>query len=155
MRQRIQNIKKQCNPNVLELQSTSNWTDSTKFDRSECSKLRNGKTYDGTKNISTGWSGSHWASARTGKNVFSTILGPNAPSCVGSTYDDHAGIMSASSYHSGGVQCALGDGAVKFITDSVDTGPATNVVCVQYGPSPFGVWGALGSISGGESHTIP
>lgn len=45
----------------------------------------------------------------------------------------------------------LADGSVRFITESIDTGNlAASDVRNRGGNSPYGVWGALGSISGGE-----
>lgn len=47
----------------------------------------------------------------------------------------------------------MGDGSVRFISQSIDTGnlavvaPAAN----GGGASPYGVWGALGSARGGET----
>ena len=64
---------------------------------------------------------------------------------------------SASSYHSGGVNAGIGDGSVRFITDLINWSTGTmsdTVACVTSGPSPFGVWGALGSINGGESNAL-
>jgi hypothetical protein len=42
------------------------------------------------------------------------------------------------------------DAAVRFVMDNIDTGNS-NARAVASGPSPFGVWGAMGSPSGGES----
>jgi hypothetical protein len=96
-------------------------------------------------------------------NYFTTILPPNAPSCrntnlagmvVSSTTDINVpGIETPSSYHSGGVQCGLLDGSVRFISETVDTGTAATrtTAADETGPSPFGVWGALGTANGSES----
>ena len=64
--------------------------------------------------------------------------------------------MSASSYHSGGVNAVRFDGSVSFISDTINIGGAGNATTqlVRDGESPFGVWGALGSKSGGESTTL-
>ncbi len=80
---------------------------------------------------------------------FQTVLPPNSPSCMNDNWGDNWGLSSASSYHTGGVQVCHGDGSVRFISQSIDTG---NVALpeVTAGPSPYGVWGALGSRSGGE-----
>jgi hypothetical protein len=47
----------------------------------------------------------------------------------------------------------LFDGSVRFISDTINcvTSGITTPKQVTSGPSEFGVWGALGSISGGES----
>ena len=82
----------------------------------------------------------------TGDNRFTTILPPNSPSCFfaanvsGDTMtaapltgadpgtvlqaDCRSGIFSASSNHTGGVNCAFMDGAVRFVSDSVDYQPS-------------------------------
>jgi prepilin-type processing-associated H-X9-DG protein len=51
--------------------------------------------------------------------------------------------------HPGGVNVALADGAVKFMTNNINAGDPTRVE-VTSGLSPFGVWGSLGSKDGGE-----
>ena len=43
----------------------------------------------------------------------------------------------------------LGDGAVRFISENIDVGNQS-VGDVRTGASPYGVWGALGSMVGGE-----
>ena len=87
---------------------------------------------------------------------FQTILPPNSPSC--NTDISHCGwgygYHSASSNHSGGVNAAMGDGSVRFISETIDTGNDMNTnwsLLDPTGKSPFGVWGAMGTISGGET----
>jgi len=85
---------------------------------------------------------------------FVTVLPPNSPSCAANNVtSDGWSIYSASSYHTGGVNVALFDGAVRFVTDTVDAGIATSAQDLV-GPSPYGVWGAYGSINGGESRAL-
>ncbi|MDR1052779.1 MAG: DUF1559 domain-containing protein [Planctomycetaceae bacterium] len=103
---------------------------------------------------------------------FSTILPPNSASCrrendaidasyieaVVATGSPHrASLISATSHHTNGVNVALCDGSVRFITESIDWGGATGAtsVCVESGRSPFGIWGAMGSINGDEAVTPP
>lgn len=71
-------------------------------------------------------------------NYYNHTLGPNAKvrDCI---WDDSPvtyghGHLAARSYHTGGVNVAMGDGSVKFASDSIDNG----------------VWRAVGSRSGGE-----
>lgn len=80
-----------------------------------------------------------------------TIIGPNGPSCKNQNNNAHDrdGVFTMSSQHVGGVHVLMGDGAVKFIGNSIDTGDLT-ADRVASGPSPYGVWGALGTISGSE-----
>jgi hypothetical protein len=94
-----------------------------------------------------------WLSA----SGFTTLIPPNSPICV---YEDVAkhherwGVFSPVSNHTNGVNCSTMDGAVRFITNTIDCGNQ-NAAAVKTGPSPFGVWGALGSPDGGETNTSP
>jgi len=101
---------------------------------------------------------------------FMTILPPNSPSCSdfgggGGVVHDSASLYSAGSNHNGGVNCALADGAVRFFSNKVNAlSPGVDLATVndtsptdtepRGGPSPFGVWGAFGSIDGGESQSL-
>jgi prepilin-type processing-associated H-X9-DG protein len=84
---------------------------------------------------------------------FTTLTPPNSPMC---TYDQPAqhhnrwGVFPPVSNHSGGVNTGLLDGSVRFINDTINCGNL-NAAAVKSGPSPFGIWGALGSPSGGET----
>jgi len=78
------------------------------------------------------------------------VLPPNSPSCLFTSNYLGAGIISATSYHPGGVNTLFADGSVQFTSETVDAGQP-GVPEVVGGPSPYGVWGAMGSKSGGET----
>ncbi|MGQ9662809.1 MAG: DUF1559 family PulG-like putative transporter [Kiritimatiellia bacterium] len=83
---------------------------------------------------------------------FTTMLPPNGPSCLfGTDSTDFMG--AASSRHPGGVNAAMADGSVRFISETIDTGNANEPDVPNPGNriSPWGVWGALGSRAGGET----
>ncbi|MDD3469867.1 MAG: DUF1559 domain-containing protein [Thermoguttaceae bacterium] len=93
--------------------------------------------------------------------IFQTILPPNGPSCSnGTTTSTHA---PATSFHSGGVNVGMCDGSVRFVSDSVSTATAGTQGLGEWfkyvgwssGESTFGVWGAMGTMSGGETVTMP
>ena len=62
--------------------------------------------------------------------------------------------MPASSRHQGGAHVLMGDGAVVFMTDSVEAGnqraEPIHLNNLPGSKSPFGLWGALGSRAGKE-----
>ncbi len=58
--------------------------------------------------------------------------------------------MSAQSWHLGGVNVVFADGSVRFIMESIDAGNPGLPESLS-GPSPYGVWGALSTINGGET----
>lgn len=86
---------------------------------------------------------------------FHTILPPNSPSCATTNQNSGTGFFSTSSQHPGGVQAAMADGSVRFITESIDAGNLNTSAASVSGISPYGVWGALGSKAGGEVSEAP
>ncbi len=96
--------------------------------------------------------GFRWASGTATYSSFTTILPPNTEVCV-TFVDTGQGMLSSSSRHQGGVHVLMADGAVKFITDSIEAGNSANgtVALGATGnrapgsPSPYGLWGALGT----------
>ncbi len=96
------------------------------------------------------WAGQRWTDGTNSYTGFTTILGPNKPSCTQGG-DDVDGIFEPTSLHTGGVHVLLGDGAVRFISENIDTGNTTVASPQGNVPSPYGIWGGLGSVAGGET----
>jgi prepilin-type processing-associated H-X9-DG protein len=126
------------------------------FDPSVCLTVRVG---DNIKDSIVVWTagGTQWYNANTRFTWTNFILGPNAPSCGSRDVRAHGtAIIPPTSYHSGGVNIALCDGSVRFVSDTVHTGNnLAGQKCLRSAASPFGVWGALGSRDGGESNALP
>jgi len=120
-------------------------------DPSQCSAQANGRLFNDSSIVKgkTGWK---WSDGRIEKLGFNTILPPNAPSCINGTNangDANDTILPPTSNHPGGAMGLFCDGSVSFVAETVDTGDLTQPD-VNSGASPYGVWGAMGSKSGGE-----
>ncbi|MDR2441355.1 MAG: DUF1559 domain-containing protein [Planctomycetaceae bacterium] len=111
-----------------------------------------------------GKKGCRWASGQMGYSGFQTILPPNSPSCAtngtatGTSWIlEKKGVHSTSSYHSGGVVAGMLDGSSRFVSDNIDCGNdfTQNPAITFSKKSPFGVWGAAGTINGAESVKLP
>ncbi len=105
------------------------------------------QTYSTGTNVSSWGQGSLWPFGHAHWSAVTTVLPPNSPSCVnsGDNPSNGWGIHTPTSYHTGGVNVLMGDGSVRFVSNNIDAG--------NYGagsPASFGVWGAIGTIAGGE-----
>ncbi|KAA5547216.1 DUF1559 domain-containing protein [Roseiconus nitratireducens] len=102
--------------------------------------------------------GFKWASGYAVHTGITTITPPNSPVCSRGAGTWRPGIYSPSSRHQGGAHILMGDGAVLFITDSIEAGDQTagNIWWNGGGarspgsPSPYGLWGALGTRANSE-----
>ena len=134
-----------------------------------CIAVREKSTIAGSYQVVQLGRGVAWWYGVPAYGAFLTILPPNAPSCISATVSQDAerssGIFSASSNHTGGVNTAMGDGSVQFVSDTVSCetpnysvgGTAVDVKTLSAAPtgrSPFGTWGAAGSVNGSESTTL-
>jgi prepilin-type N-terminal cleavage/methylation domain-containing protein/prepilin-type processing-associated H-X9-DG protein len=97
--------------------------------------------------------GLRFGDGRAAFGGFVTVLPPNSPSCSPSDHSAGWALYTATSYHTGGVNAGLLDGSVRFISNTIDTGTLTNPQQLS-GSSPYGVWGAYGTVDGGESQTL-
>ncbi len=88
-----------------------------------------------------------------------TILPPNREICGPYNTLGTTCIATMSSHHQGGAHVLMGDGAVKFITDSIEAGNSRAPSVWQNGTlgaapgsqSPYGLWGALGTRASSET----
>jgi prepilin-type N-terminal cleavage/methylation domain-containing protein len=125
----------------------------------------NGRYADVAAMEPRGGSGTNFAYYTLQNGYFHTIIAPNGPSCsyTSDTRSDitcdnligtRAAILPPTSFHTGGVNACMADGSGRYIADNIDTGNMN----VHWPPksdskitkSPYGVWGALGSMNGGE-----
>jgi prepilin-type N-terminal cleavage/methylation domain-containing protein len=96
------------------------------------------------------WRGQRWGDGGASFTDFVTVMPPNGPSASRTNSDASEGLYTASGFHEGGVHCLMADGAVRFVSETIDTGDLTATRRWRTGPSRYGVWGALGSKDGAE-----
>ena len=89
--------------------------------------------------------GGNWADGTAGSGLVNTILPPNSPSVAVERSEACDGIYSVASHHQGGAHVLMADGAVKFITDSIEAGSKTSAPAGPGRESVYGLWGALGT----------
>lgn len=110
-----------------------------------------GLTYHGRRGV-------NWVDGQPSYTGISTVLPPNGPACAegGNWGDQQHIVLPPASNHTGGVNIAMADGSVQFLSDNIDTGDLTiGVAGRMQGPSPYGVFGALGTMAGGEVGGLP
>jgi type II secretory pathway pseudopilin PulG len=120
-----------------------------------CMAVKNGKTFSST--ATSFWRGTRYLDGMVLYSGFNTIMPPNSPSCMPTpALEVRAGLYTANSNHSGGVNCGLTDGSVKFVSETVDTNGLPDALQGKWltGESRYGVWGAMGTPAGGESKAL-
>lgn len=114
--------------------------------------------WQGAATVNTNWGrGYRWADRMPVYSCVFTVLPPNKAMC--SERDDRRDVMAPpSSRHQGGCHVLMGDGAVKFITDSIEAGnasasqPDTRAGSPAVGlGSQYGLWGQLGTRASKET----
>ncbi|MCL2347144.1 MAG: DUF1559 domain-containing protein, partial [Planctomycetaceae bacterium] len=101
-------------------------------------------------------SGRRWGDSIHLYTQFHASLPPNAPSCARSANNEDSTLMTASSYHTGGVNAALADASIQFVSETISATNLDQTVSSNYsGHAIYGVWAQLATRNGGESVTIP
>ena len=99
--------------------------------------------------------GYRWADCLPIMTDAMTILPPNREACGRFNALGTMILGSISSRHLGGAHVLMGDGAVIFMTDSVEAGdPRAEMIWLENVPgsqSPYGLWGALGTRASSET----
>ncbi len=93
-----------------------------------------------------GW----WFSGDWGNSLMTAYYPPNAWKTI-SPLAPHAWAWSASSLHPGGVQVLMGDGAARFVRESINANPMDPSTGLAWSGSQFrGVWQSLATRAGAE-----
>lgn len=138
---------------------TESGPDAKKDNVRACFELSDKKDHYPSHGQTLDWAGRRWGDGALVYTGFVTVLPPNAPSCIAGPDNGKPArtVMTVSSNHAGGVNLCLADGAVRFISETVDwqtdmgtSKPHPDGSFRLTGPSNFGVWGSLGSRAGGD-----
>jgi prepilin-type N-terminal cleavage/methylation domain-containing protein len=89
-----------------------------------CLNTANGTSYKPTQATVTaaqGQAGGRWPDGRPMFTSFTTVLPPNKASCTIADVDWEWGVWTATSRHTGIVHALMGDGAVRPISENIDT----------------------------------
>lgn len=101
--------------------------------------------------------GFSWANGTAISSMFNTILPPGSPSCSIGDGEKFDGIYSAGSFHPAGVNVAFVDGSTHCINVNINAGDSSAATLTQQQIaqggvcSPYGVWGAMGTIAGEDN----
>jgi prepilin-type N-terminal cleavage/methylation domain-containing protein/prepilin-type processing-associated H-X9-DG protein len=122
---------------------------------STCAAVGGSGGYSGNVYTGTQLTGTRWGDADTRMTSFFTVLPPNSATCKTSGASG-VNFMTTNSYHAGGVNVAMCDASIRFISDNIDAGdPSRSTSYTNTGAARWGVWGALGTTKGGETASVP
>ncbi|MGL4943624.1 MAG: DUF1559 domain-containing protein [Thermoguttaceae bacterium] len=108
--------------------------------------------------------GHRWGDRASIFTGFMTALPPNYPSCNRDDSVNGCLALTPTSNHSGGVNVGLCDGAVRFVSETIDCGDITKVLGYPTntgeghqwtGPSTGGIWGKVATPAGSEAASLP
>ncbi len=119
----------------------------------------------GATSAGRGWS---WAYGNAAYTLCNTVAPPNGPNCsAGNDWSrNNDGVWSTGSRHEGGCHVGMADGAVRFMSENVESGsvktagqsasvgPFGSGLRVPGSESPYGLWGALGTRNGQENKSL-
>ncbi|TWT64597.1 DUF1559 domain-containing protein [Allorhodopirellula solitaria] len=101
--------------------------------------------------------GKRWADGRPMYSSVNTVRPPNKESCLWGG-DGADGTLTMGSRHQGGCHILMADGAIRFITESIEAGDQSRATLPKAGTpgeeSPYGLWGALGTKAGREVKSL-
>lgn len=122
---------------------------------SACFSARNGSELSNSSggSFTAAYRGTRILDGRMAMDGFATVLPPNSPSCTLATTASGTSTFTANSNHPGGVNVGLVDGSCRFVSETIDAGRLSDPQDLT-GASPYGVWGAYGSVNGGESKSL-
>ena len=124
-----------------------------------CLAVGGDQYYSGGTQVKGKW-GSYWTDGQAERIAFNTVLPPNSPACGGTNGNADNGdvVLPPTSGHPNGVNTAFCDGSTRFIANTIDCGDTSTVQSAgatigssSRSPSPYGVWGALGTKNANDS----